>query len=153
MLSGAKLKTDNERSEFGGVGKLPDRFIILHVILIYMFTKYVSPETAYRATFNYYEPSFPIDKDGRNFMVYHTKHPVWPEPNIVVIEAIDDREELYFRAFIGKHSGECETESEAQPYYEEIRRSISPEFRVSGRYLEKRILQLLDEIDKGRFSN
>ena len=41
----------------------------------------VSEETIYRATFNYWEPSFFIEKDGRRFTVYHTKYPVQPEPN------------------------------------------------------------------------
>jgi hypothetical protein len=118
-----------------------------------MFAKYVSFETIHRATFNYWEPSLRIDKNGRNFTVYHTKYPVQPEPNIVVIEAVDDREELYLRAFLGKCSGECETESEAQPFFDELRKSISPEYRVKGRDLEKRILKLLDEVDQGRFSN
>jgi hypothetical protein len=118
-----------------------------------MFSKYVSYETIYRATFNYWEPSLRIDKDGRNFTVYHTKYPVRPEPNIVVIEAVDNREELYLRAFLGKHSGECETESETQLFFNELRISVSPEFRVKGRDLEKRILKLLDEVDKRRFSN
>ena len=118
-----------------------------------MFSKYVSYETVWRATFNYWEPSFGIDKDGRRFTVYHTKYPVRPEPNLVVIEADDDREELYFRAFLGKHSGECETENEAQPYFEEVRNSISPEFRIKGRDLEKGILNLLAKVNKGQFSN
>jgi len=77
-----------------------------------MFAK-VSYDTIYRATFNYWEPSFPIDKNGRRFRVYHTKYPVKPEPNLVVIEAYDNLDEMYFRAFLGKHSGECKTESEA----------------------------------------
>ena len=64
-----------------------------------MFSRYVSYGTVYRATFNYWEPSFPINKGTRRFTVYHTKYPVQPEPNLVVIEANDDREELYFRAF------------------------------------------------------
>lgn len=118
-----------------------------------MFAKYVSFETIHRAAFNYWEPSLKIDKNGRNFTVYHTKYPVQPEPNIVVIEAVDDHEEFYLRAFLGKHSGECETEIEAQPFFDELRKSISPEYRVKGRDLEKRILKLLDEVDQGRFSN
>ena len=118
-----------------------------------MFVKHVSFETVNIAGFNYWEPSFPIDKDGRQFVVYHTKYALRPEPNLVVIEARDDREELYFRAFLGKHSGECETESEAQPFFDEVRRSISPEFRIKGKDLEKKILDTVKSVREGRFPN
>jgi len=113
-----------------------------------MFSKYVNYEVTARATFNYWEPSFPIDKDGRRFTVYHTKYPVRPEPNLVVIEANDDPEELYFRTFLGKHSGECETEEQAQPFFEEVKKTIDPKFRIKGKDLEKRILNFVMEIDK-----
>ena len=118
-----------------------------------MFSK-VSYETIYRATFNYWEPSLSIDKDGRSFRVYITKYPVRPEPNLVVIDAYDNPDEMYFRTFLGKHGGECETESETQQFLDEIRKTISPEYRMADeKDLEKRILKLLDEVDKGRFSN
>ena len=118
-----------------------------------MFSK-VSYETINRATFNYWEPSFSIDKNGRIFRVYHTKYPVRPEPNLVVVEAYDNPDEMYFRAFLGRHSGECEAEGEAQEFFDEVERTISPEFRVADeKDLERRILKLLNGVDKGRFSN
>jgi hypothetical protein len=115
-----------------------------------MFAKYVPYETIYRATFNYWEPSHLIDKDKKRYTVYHTKYPVKPEPNLVVIEANDDPKELYFRAFLGRHSGECETVSEAQPFLDELRRTISPEFRVKGKDLERQIIAVLDQVDAKR---
>ncbi len=118
-----------------------------------MFAKYVRFETISRATFNYWEPSLLIEKGRKKFIVYITKYPFHPEPNLVVIEAWHNREELYFRAFLGKHGGECETEKETQNFYKQLKKTISPEFRVKGTDLEKRILNLLDEVDKGQFSN
>lgn len=112
-----------------------------------MFSKYVSYKTIWRATFNYYEPSFPIEKNGRRFTVYHTRHPSPPKPNLVVIEANDDWEELYFGTFLGKHSGECETEEETHEFFEKVKKIIDPEFKVKGEELEKRILEFLDEIE------
>ena len=64
-----------------------------------MFVKYVGPDTVDLATFNYHEPSFMIDKGERRFTVFHTRYPQNPQPNLVVIEANEDREELYFRTF------------------------------------------------------
>ncbi|GEM_PF-6582932 len=116
-----------------------------------MFAKYVSPDVVFRATFNYYEESISFEKDGQRFTVYHTKYPVPPEPNLVVIEAGSDKEELYFRAFLGKYSGECGTEEEEDRFSDELSKIISPEFRIEGKNLERKLIETLDRIDAGLF--
>ena len=117
------------------------------------FSKWVSPEVAYKATFNYYEPSFSIERCGRRFTIYHTKYPAPPEPNLVVIEAEDNLNEFYFRTFLGKHGGECETDEETKLFFKEIERTISSEFRIEGIYLEERILQVVNSVNQRKFSN
>ncbi len=116
------------------------------------FSKYVSEETVVRAGFNWHEPSWPIKWHGRNFTVYHTKYPRKPEPNLVVIESFEDPEELYFRAFPGRYPGECDTAEEAAPFFEEVYRTVSYEFRIDGRKLEKKILETVKAIEKRNFS-
>ncbi|MEK6845067.1 MAG: hypothetical protein AABX44_02305 [Nanoarchaeota archaeon] len=69
---------------------------------------------------------------------------VEPGPDLIVIETYDNGKEVYFRAFLGEHSGEYKTESENQQYLEEVRKSISLE-RIKGKNLEKIIIELLRE--------
>lgn len=116
------------------------------------FAKYVGLETAFRATFNWYEPSFTIEVGGRSFIVYHAKHPIEPNPNLVIIEANENTKEIYFRAFPGKHSGECDTEAEAEPFFEQVRKTVDPKFRVQGKKLEEVLRRTVIELEEGRFS-
>jgi len=92
-----------------------------------------------------------ITIEAKLFNVYHTEYPVSPNPNLVVLESSIDPEDLYFRAFLGKPLAECKTENELDLFFEKLENSVSPEFRVAGKDLEKRIIEVLDKVDMGNF--
>jgi len=116
------------------------------------FPKWVSLEAVLRAGFNYWEPSLGLDKNGKKCTVYHTKF-YMGNANLVVLEYLREhsdgykRREFFFRTFPGKHSGEYETLEEAEPFFEELRKTFSRKYRIPGKDLEERILQSVKEIE------
>ena len=112
------------------------------------FVKYVSYPTIEKAGFNFWEITFEIQVNREGYHVYHTQYSLGPRPNIIVIEKMENSEELYLRSFLGKHSGQCATEEEAQPFFEKIKKAVSAEYRVKGNELERRIKKILREVDE-----
>ena len=116
------------------------------------FAKWVSYDTIYRATFNYWEPSMGIEKNGRDYTVYHTQHPN-TNVNLVVLEGFrmhrdgHKRCDLFFRTFPGKHSGQYNTLAEAEPFFEELRITASRKYRVTGKELDKAILNAVKQLE------
>lgn len=116
------------------------------------FVGHVSYETIYRACFNYWEPSFIFDIRKRKFIFYHSKHPIEPQPNIVVAESLMDNSEIYLRTFLGKSSSECVTEEETKHFFKELKKTVSPLFLISETDLEKAIEKVVDDLERGIFS-
>jgi hypothetical protein len=109
------------------------------------FAKWVSLEAIALTTFNYWEPSYMLSKGGRAYTAYHTQVPD-TLTNVVVIEGFrrlkDGRRcDLYFRAFEGKHTGQCETAKDGEPFMHELEATIARKYRVRGRDLEQEILR------------
>jgi hypothetical protein len=109
------------------------------------FAKWVSPEAIALTTFNYWEPSYLLKKGGRDYTAYHTQV-ADTLTNIVVIEGFRRRSDgrrcdLYFRVFDGRHTGQCETIEEGEPFMIELEATIARKYRVRGRDLEKKILE------------
>jgi hypothetical protein len=112
------------------------------------FAKHVSYETVWRALFNYWEPSRQIRVNGRDYISYVTVYPR-PKLNMVVVEALEDREELYFRTFLGKPPEESETQEETERFWEDVGKAVDPKYRVPGPELEARIIAVLEELEAG----
>lgn len=89
----------------------------------------VNRDLLIQAGFNDGEPSLIIEKNGRRYTVYHAQY-LFTNVNLVVVEHTSRRNdgymryEYFFRSFSGKHSGQCATDEEAEPFYEELRKTI-----------------------------
>lgn len=100
------------------------------------FAKYVGKKVIERIKCG---PIFRTEIDEikrKSFEVYPAKYPIYSAPNLVLIKTIENPKELYFRSFLG-----CKM-------MEEIKNTISPKFRVKKGDLEKKIVNLLDEINE-----
>ena len=111
------------------------------------FAERVPYETICLTTFNYWEPSLGIEKNGRTYTVYHAKNQ--GDINVVVIEGFRMRKgentqyDYFFRTFAGKHSGECDTNKEEEQFFDRLRETVSSKYRVRGRDLENRVRDAL----------
>jgi hypothetical protein len=118
-----------------------------------MFPKWVSYETGIRVGFNGGNDTyqFIIEQRGRRFNVYHTKYPREPQPNIIVVDAIDTPDELYLRTYPGKDSCDCNTTEEQTKFQKELHRAIDPRFRVPGRILASKLIRIVNQINASKF--
>lgn len=118
------------------------------------FAKYVSYETGIRAGFNGGNDVYQwIRKiEGRDFRVYHVKYPRPPEPNIVVLEeVIKNVKEFYFRTFLGNSPPDC-ADDEEKLFFEQVDGTVSQKYLVSGKNLEKKIIEVVQALERGCFS-
>jgi len=119
-----------------------------------VYTKYVSYELGASLCFNGGNDTkqFILEKDGTYFDVYHSK-PSDLDDNIVVLEeekqVTRKRGPHYFyhRTFPGKHPGECDTEEEVEKFMEKLRDTISPEFRMTGPVLKRKLEELVRKMN------
>ena len=111
------------------------------------FTDFVSKSTAISACMNYGEHSYMITISSDEFVFGY--HGQVETRNIVVVERIKfvnnqinpDDVRYYFKAFDGKHSGQCETEEEAKSFYEIVGKiHLDESNRVNPKDLEALIL-------------
>lgn len=121
------------------------------------FAKYVSYETGNACGFNGGNDVYQwlIHEDGLDFHVYHTKWPLKPRPNIVVLDRLDKPSEFYFRTFYGTYPGEEDnmTDDEEKVFFNNVRSTFSPEFRVEGKDLEEKLLELVKSLHEGTFTD
>lgn len=81
--------------------------------------------------------------------MYHTKHPHPPEPNFVVIESDSIPKRFYFRAFRGKHPGECDSVNGATQFMDILRDTVDDTYRVEPDELDNKISETVDSLEKG----
>ena len=118
--------------------------------------RWVSDETLFVGNFNDGEPSLIVEKNGQPYTVYHAQYPL-TDVNLVVIEHSSRRgdgyvrRDYYFRSFPGKHSGQCATNEEAEPFYEEVRKTISRDYKIRARDLESNLRAIICDIESSLF--
>jgi hypothetical protein len=122
------------------------------------FARYTTDDFVCRLGFNHHQRCFGEDSSNQSYSVYLTQ---WgcDKFNLVVIERTRshmdnyDRVEFFVGYYRGMRPGECRNHSEAQTVREKIKHMMVRKNRVSGKDLERRMIEVREVWVRERLSD